>query len=249
MMVLSPHRCFLCPAFPIHPGAYFTSLLPLASVRTQDARDALFDPLKSTDLPFAKRMGVRPIERSVLYQKMNLLPKNRDGSTLVIDWNDKDQEAAEGKKMHGHFKDDKGHAGLTAHEATFQAAKGEDASRFVCNSALKSVRDAQSQLALRKSTLQVAVLESRQLLAKQNRAAKTGKFGSSEERTTVSTRTECNPLLPVCILLFGASELNAALCVQRPICLTSPIVCPVSPHAYQDPSTRKVAANPEDSGT
>lgn len=149
-----------------------------------EARDALFDPVKSTDLPFAKRMGVRPIERSVLYQKMNLLPKNRDGSTLVIDWNDKDQEASEGKKMHEHFKDDKGHAGLTAHEATFAAASCEDAARFVCNSALKAVRDAQSQLAQRKSALQVAVLESRQLLAKQNRAAKSGKFGSSEERNT-----------------------------------------------------------------
>ena len=151
---------------------------------SQDARDALFDPLKSTDLPFAKRMGVRPIQRSVLYQKMNMLPKNNDGTPLNIDWNDKDPEAPEGKKMHSLFKDDKGHPGLTAHEATFAAASGEDASRFVCNSALKAVRSAQSQLAQRKSALQVSVLEARQITLKAKRALKTGKFGSSEERTT-----------------------------------------------------------------
>ena len=66
------------------------------------SRDALFDPLLSTDLPFAKRAGVKPIQRSVLYQKMNLLPKNRDGSTLNIDWNDKDEGATEGKKSASH---------------------------------------------------------------------------------------------------------------------------------------------------
>ena len=144
-----------------------------------EARDALFDPVKSTDLPFAKRMGVRPIERSVLYQKMNLLPKNRDGSTLVIDWNDKDQEASEGKKMHEHFKDDKGHAGLTAHEATFAAASCEGAARFVCNSALKAVRDARrsSLSANLRCRWQCSSLVS---FWRQNRAAKSGKFGSSE---------------------------------------------------------------------
>ena len=40
--------------------------------------------LLSTDLPFARRMGVKPIKRSVLYQKMNLLPKNKDGSTPLM---------------------------------------------------------------------------------------------------------------------------------------------------------------------
>ena len=154
----------------------------------QDARDALFDPLKSTDLPFARKMGVRPIQRSVLYQKMNMLPKNKDGSQLVIDWNDKDQEAGEGKKMFDAFKDDKGHPGLTAHEATFAASREEDQTRFVCNTALKAVRDAQSQMASRKSALQVSVLEARQISMKMKRATKTGKFGSSEQRNTVSAR-------------------------------------------------------------
>ena len=136
-----------------------------------------------------------PRSWQVLYQKMNMLPKNADGTELVIDWNDKDQEAAEGKKMHGKFKDSKGHPGLTAHEATFAAAEGEDKSRFTCNSALKAVRSAQSQLASRKSALQVAVLEARQLAVKMKRAAKTGNFGSSEQRVTdpASRKMASNP--------------------------------------------------------
>ena len=157
-----------------------------------ERRDALFDPVKSTDLPFAKRMGTRPIERSVLYQKMNMLPKDPDEPTkpLNINWNDKDEEATEGKinvlnkSGSQHFKDDKGNPGLTAHQATFAAAKCEDASRFCVNTALKVVRAANTTLASRKSALQVAVLESRQLMLKQKRAAKSGKFGSSAERST-----------------------------------------------------------------
>ena len=54
----------------------------------------------------------------------------------------------------------------------------------LCNLALKDVRSAQSQLALRKSQLQVAVLNSRQQVLKGKRAAKTGKFGSTEQRNT-----------------------------------------------------------------
>lgn len=145
-------------------------------------RDSLFDPLLSTDLPFAKRAGVRPIQRSVLYQKMNFVPKDKNGKDMVPDWNDKDQEASEGK--YGVIQDAKGHVGLTAHEATFCAAEREDSARATCNSALKAVRNAQSQLASRKSALQVAVLNSRQALLKAKRAAKTGKFGSSEQRVT-----------------------------------------------------------------
>ena len=163
----------------------------------KDMRDSLFDPLLSTDLPFARRMGTKKIERSVLYQKMNFVPKNKDGSDMKCEWNDKDQEATEGKI--GTILDAKGRPGLTAHESTFCAAEREDAARAACNAALKAVRDAQSQLALRKSQLQVAVLDSRKAVLKGKRAAKTGKFGSGEERNT-------------------------------------------------DPSTRKMAANPEDAG-
>ncbi len=46
------------------------------------------------------------------------------------------------------------------------------------------MRSAQSQLASRKSALQVAVLNSREMMQKSKRAAKTGKFGSSGERNT-----------------------------------------------------------------
>ena len=86
--------------------------------------------------------------------------------------------------VHEHFKDDKGNPGLTAHEATFAAAREEDQARFVSNAALKCVRAQQSQLASRKSALQVSVLKSRQQVMKEWRATKTGKFGSSEERNT-----------------------------------------------------------------
>ena len=60
----------------------------------------------------------------------------------------------------------------------------EDEARALCNAALKCVRSSQSQLALRKSQLQVAVLNSRQAVLKGKRAMKTGKFGSSEDRDT-----------------------------------------------------------------
>lgn len=156
----------------------------------KDKRDALFDPLLVTDLPFARRMGAKnpvkypPIERAVLYQKMNLMPKNKDGSMLNVDWNDKDEEAGDGKIVLGSFQDDKGHVGLTAHEATREASKAEDQSRFLCNGAIKAVRQAQSTLESRKSALQVAVLNARQMNLKAQRAAKSGKFGSSEERNT-----------------------------------------------------------------
>ena len=81
----------------------------------KDKRDALFDPLRSTDLPFSKKMGVAPIQRSVLYQRMNMLPKDPKDpkKALYINWNDKDQEASEGKEfpsdplLKSHFKDDK----------------------------------------------------------------------------------------------------------------------------------------------
>ena len=91
--------------------------------------------------------------------------------------------------------DSKGNKGLTGHEATFCAAEREDTARALCNAALKAVRTAQSQLASRKSALQVAVLNSREMAMKQKRAAKSGKFGSSEERNTdPSTRkTPTNP--------------------------------------------------------
>ena len=159
----------------------------------KDMRDSLFDPLRSTDLPFAKRMGIKPIERAVLYQKMNFVPKNKDGTDMKCDWNDKDQEAAEGKR--GAIQDAMGHAGLTAHESTFCAADREDTARAKCNAALKAVRSAQSQLASRKSALQVAVLNARQTVLKGKRAAKTGKFGSSEERSTdpASRKMASNP--------------------------------------------------------
>jgi len=148
----------------------------------KDKRDSLFDPMLSTDLPFAKRMGVKRIERSVLYQKMNFVPKDKHGRDMVPDWNDKDQESAEGKS--GPIKDAKGGVGLTGHEATFCAAEREDTARAVCNQALKAVRDAQSQLASRKSQLQVAVLNSRDQMLRAKRAVKTGNFGSSEQRNT-----------------------------------------------------------------
>ena len=159
-------------------------------------RDDLFDEQLSTDLPYAKKMGVRTIKRSILYQKMNLMPKDREGKPLNVDWNDKDELASEGKKdilVDGmpHFKDDKGRYGLTAHETTFAAAREEDQSRFVCNTALKAVRDAQSQLALCKSQLQVAVLHSREQVMRSKRAAKTGNFGSSEERNTDPATRKC----------------------------------------------------------
>ena len=86
--------------------------------------------------------------------------------------------------MHELFRDDKGHPGLTAHEATFAAAREEDQARFVCNAALKCVRAAQSQMASKKSALQVSVLKSREQNMKEWRASKTGKFGSGEERNT-----------------------------------------------------------------
>jgi len=103
---------------------------------------------------------------------------------LKIDWDDTNEEATKGKIMHDKFKDEKGHPGLTAHEATHKASKEEDQSRFVCNTAMKVVRDAQSELAMRKSQLQVSVIKSRDQALRARRASKTGKFGSSEERTT-----------------------------------------------------------------
>jgi len=165
-------------------------------------RDSLFDPLLSTDLPFAR--GKKPIKRSVLYQKMNFVPKDEYGQDMKCDWNDKDQEAIEGKLDLPNLKKDvemgkltcsthllgnnmldaKGNKGLTAHESTFCAAEREDEARALCNAALKCVRSSQSQLALRKSQLQVAVLNSRQQVLKGKRALKSGKFGSSEERNT-----------------------------------------------------------------
>ena len=103
---------------------------------------------------------------------------------LNIDWDDTNEEATKGKIMHEKFRDEKGHPGLTAHEATHKASKEEDQSRFVCNTAMKVVRDAQSELAMRKSQLQVSVIKSRDQALRARRASKTGKFGSSEERTT-----------------------------------------------------------------
>ena len=149
-------------------------------------RDCLFDPLKSTDLKFAKKMIAEgkgePIERSVLYQKMNFVPKDAQGKAMKVDWSDKDPESGDGKR--GQIVDSKGNPGLTGHEATFCAADREDQSRAVCNKAMKAVRDAQSELALRKSSLQVAVRASRELAQRQKQAARSGKFGSSEQRNT-----------------------------------------------------------------
>ena len=70
------------------------------------------------------------------------------------------------------------------HEATFLAAEREDTARADCGKAMKGVRACQQELALRKSQLQVAVLNQRQSMLKARRAAKTGKFGSSEARDT-----------------------------------------------------------------
>ena len=95
----------------------------------KDMRDSLFDPLLSTDLPYAKKKGFKPIQRSVLYQKMNFVPKNKDGSDMKPDWDDKDQEAVAGKR--GSIPDDKGRIGLTGHQATFCAAEREDTARAV----------------------------------------------------------------------------------------------------------------------
>ena len=159
----------------------------------KDMRDSLFDPLLSTDLPYAKKKGFKPIQRSVLYQKMNFVPKNKDGSDMKPDWDDKDQEAVAGKR--GSIPDDKGRIGLTGHQATFCAAEREDTARAQCNAALKAVRMAQSTLASKKSALQVAVLHSREQAQKAKRAAKTGNFGSSEARNTdpATRKTAANP--------------------------------------------------------
>lgn len=148
-------------------------------------RDSLFDPLRSTDLPHARNRSGSPIKRSVLYQKMNFMVKDADGNVMKPDWNDKDHEATEGKL--GSIMDSKGHKGLTGHEATFCAAEREDTARALCNMSLKAVRLANSRMETRKSLLQAAVINSRELATKQKKTAKIGKFGSNEERNTDPT--------------------------------------------------------------
>ena len=93
---------------------------------------------------------------------------------LPLKFEDKNQESKEGRNSYG----------TTGHEATFLAAEKEDTGRADCAKAMKCVRAAQQDLALRKSQLQVAVLNQRQQILAARRAAKTGKFGSSEERST-----------------------------------------------------------------
>ena len=121
-------------------------------------RDDLFDPVKTNE----------KIERSVLYQKMNPL------QPLPLDLQDKDPAATAGRNSYG----------TTGHEATFLAAEREDTGRADCNKAMKAVRAAQQEHALRKSQLQVAVLNQRKAILAARRAAKTGNFGSSDARNT-----------------------------------------------------------------
>jgi hypothetical protein len=74
--------------------------------------------------------------------------------------------------------------GMTGHEATQQAAELEDTARADCLKATAAVRTAQTEIARRKSQLQVSVNRSRELVMAARRAAKTGNFGSSAERHT-----------------------------------------------------------------
>ena len=136
-------------------------------------RDDLFDPVLSNPA----------IENSVLYQKINPM------KPLTVDLDDKDQESTSGR-LASPFGNK-----MTGHEATFEAAKREDLARNACTRALKAVRDARSELNVRKSALQVSVRTSREVVLKQRRAAKSGNFGSSEERNTdpATRKTATNP--------------------------------------------------------
>lgn len=135
----------------------------------EQVRDQIFDPVLSNP----------KIKRSVLYQKTNPM------EPIKLDLDDKDQKSTKGRNKFG----------ATGHEATEIAAEREDGARAACTKAIHAVRAASSELALRKSSLQVSVRTSRELVMKSWRAAKTGKFGSSEERNTdPSTRkTATNP--------------------------------------------------------
>ena len=84
---------------------------------------------------------------------------------------------------------------MTGHEATEVAAEREDGARNACTRALRAVREARSELNLRKSSLQVSVRTSREMVLTQRRAAKSGNFGSSEERNTdpATRKTASNP--------------------------------------------------------
>ena len=132
-------------------------------------------PALPAPAPFCVCLQVKTnekIKRSVLYQKMSPL------APLPLDLQDKDQAATAGRISFGTT------GPVTGHEATFMAAEKEDTGRADCAKAMKCVRSCQQELALRKSQLQVSVLNQRAAVLKARRAAKTGKFGSSEDRDT-----------------------------------------------------------------
>ena len=124
----------------------------------EEVRDQIFDPKFSNP----------KIKRSVLYQKTNPM------QPVTLDLDDKNQESSQGKNKYG----------STGHEACSMAAEREDVARAACTRAHQAQRAAATELALRKSALQVSVRTSREMVMKAWRASKTGKFGSSEERNT-----------------------------------------------------------------
>ena len=140
-----------------------------ALLEHETLRDAIFDPVLSNP----------KIKRSVLYQKTNPM------APITLDLDDKDSKSVKGRDK----------LGWTGHECTEAAAEREDVARAVCTKAVKAVRSAQSTLAQRKSALQVSVRTSREMVMKQWRASRTGKFGSSEERNTdpATRKTATNP--------------------------------------------------------
>jgi len=139
----------------------------------KELRDTLFDPVYSNP----------DIENSVLYQKMNPM------APLTLPLDDKNPKSSLGRLTSTFGQQ------LTGHEATEVAAEREDGARNACNRALKAVRDARSELSLRKSQLQVSVRTSRDTVLRQRRAAKSGNFGSSEARNTdpATRKTATNP--------------------------------------------------------
>lgn len=129
----------------------------------EGVRDEIFDPVLAS-----REDG----SRSVLYQRTAPLYAPR------LDLDDNDPAATIGKLACSNGLE------VTGHEATALAAEQEDSARILCTGAMKAVRDAQARLGRKKSDLQVAVRKSREMVLCQRRAAKVGKFGSSEARDT-----------------------------------------------------------------
>ena len=161
-----------------------------ALVEHRDMRDEIFDEKRSA--------CCKDIDKAVLYQKCNPMKPMVDRTGQPMELDDKNMESSKGKGstlVHIVGAPEPRTETITAHDATGKAASREDLARDACNRAVRAVRDARSEIATRKSKLQISVATSRQMVLTARRAAKSGKFGSSEERNTdpATRKTASNP--------------------------------------------------------